>query len=63
MVRKQEMDGWMDGERTVLSALALMEEFILDQRQVKLKENQDVGSITEVAVLKAHGANKNSGDL
>ena len=32
--------------------MALMEELILDELLLKFKENQDVGPITEVAVLK-----------
>ena len=39
-------------------ALALMGELISDHRRAKLKENQDADSITEVAGLKANGANK-----
>ena len=39
------------GTNQVLSAVALMEEAILDQRQVELMENRDANSITEVAVL------------
>ena len=38
-------------ERHVLTALALLGEVISDQCQKKLKENQDAGRITEVAVL------------
>ena len=48
----------MREERDVLSALDLMEELILDQRQLKFKANQDAVPVTEVAVLKANGANK-----
>ena len=54
MVRKQNMDE----DRKVLMALALMEEAILGHLQVKLKENRDAGSITEVAVLKVNETNK-----
>ena len=54
MVRKQ----WADEERRVLSALALMEELILDQCLSKLMGNQDADSSTEVAVLKANEAKK-----
>ena len=45
-------------ENPVLAAFALMEEVILDQRQVKLKANQDANSITEVAVLGINEAAK-----
>ena len=48
MLRKQETKE----ERNVLTAMDLMEVLILDQLQVKLKENKDAGSITEVAVSK-----------
>ena len=44
--------------KEVLAALALTGELILDQCQLKFKENQDVGAITEVAVLKVSGANE-----
>ena len=54
MVRKQETN---EG-RNVLMTPALMGESILDQRRVKLKENQDTGSIDEVAVLKVVETNK-----
>ena len=37
-------------ENQVLSATGIMEEVILDQCQVELKENQDVDTITEAAV-------------
>ena len=48
----------MGEERQVLAAPALMEELILDQRQLEFKENQDVGPTTELAVLKAQETNK-----
>ena len=48
----------MGEEREGLTALALMEEVIPDQRQWKFKENQDLGSITEVAVLKVKETSK-----
>ena len=48
----------MGEEKEVLSALALMEEFISDQRQLKFKDNPDANSITEVAILKVNEANK-----
>ena len=48
----------MGEEREVLTALALMGELILDQCQLEFKANRDVGSITEVVVLKAKEANK-----
>ena len=41
----------MGEEQRVLTALALLGEVISDQRQKKLKGNQDVGRITEVTVL------------
>ena len=41
----------MGEERQVLAAMALMEEVISDQCQLKLKGNQDTDSITELAVL------------
>ena len=47
-----------EAEQKVLAALALLGEVILDQCQLKLKENQDVGSIAEVAVLKINEANE-----
>ena len=40
-----------NGEQQVLAALALLGEVILDLCQLKLKANQDVGLITESAVL------------
>ena len=43
-------------EQQVLAALALLGEVILDQCQSKLKENQDVGLITESEVLKINEA-------
>ena len=54
MVGKKEKDE----ERKVLTALALMGDLILGQRQLKFKANQGVGSITEVAVLKVNETNK-----
>ena len=48
----------MGAERQVLAALALMGALILDQCQLKFKENQDAGAITEVAVLKVNGSIK-----
>ena len=39
-------------------AMALMGGLISGQFQVKLKANQDAGSITEAAVLKVNGARK-----
>ena len=51
--RKQGMGG-----RQVLAAMGLMEEMILDQRQFEFKENQDAGSITEVAVLEVNETNR-----
>ena len=41
----------MGEEKQVLAAMALMGEAILDQRQVKLQENKDADSVTEVAGL------------
>ena len=48
----------MHEDRQVLLAMALMGELISEQRQLEFKENQDVGSITEVAVPKVHGVTK-----
>ena len=48
----------MGEEREVLTAIDLMGELILDKRQLTFKANQDVGSITEVTVLKVMGPNK-----
>ena len=45
-------------ENHVLASRALFEEVILDQRQVRLKENQDVNLITESAVLKISETNE-----
>ena len=42
----------IEGGEQFPAALVLMEEVILDQPQLKLKGNQDVGPITYVAVLK-----------
>ena len=39
-------------ERQVLAALALCEWIIVDQCQMKRKENQDVNQLTECATLK-----------
>ena len=39
-------------------AMALVDALTLDQRQVKLKENQDANSITEAAVLKVNESYK-----
>ena len=52
MVRKNE------GERQVLAALALFEGIIVDQCQLKRKENQDVNQLTEWATLKINETNK-----
>ena len=48
----------MNEERAVLTALALTDELILDQRQLKFRANRDAGSITEAAVLKVKESNK-----
>ena len=37
----------IEEENHVLSTLALMGEVILDQRQAKLAENKDAGSVTK----------------
>ena len=46
-----------------LSAMALTDELIFRQCQLKFKANRDVGSITEVAVLKVGGTNEIRGAL
>ena len=51
-----EKAGGANAERQVVSALALMEEFISDHLQLEFKENQDAGPVTEVAVLKVNDA-------
>ena len=48
----------MGGEKQVLAALALMEEFILRQCQLGFKESRDVRPITDVAVPKVGDANE-----
>ena len=49
---REEQAQWVrkkgtEAEKQVLAALALMEEVILDHRQLQLKENQDANSVTE----------------
>ena len=44
--------GGMEEEQHVLTALAILGEVILYQRQKKPKENKDAGRITEGSVLK-----------
>ena len=46
------------GEQHVLTEFVLLGEVILDQCQQKLKGKQDLGRITEVAVLKINDTNK-----
>ena len=48
----------MEEEQRVLTELAFLAEVIFGQYQQKLKENQDVGRFTEVAVLKINETNK-----
>ena len=48
----------VEGEQPVLTAMALLEEVILGQRQQNLKENQDAIRINEVAVLGINETNK-----
>ena len=49
---------WVDEEKHVLAAMALMEEVISDHCQLKLKGNQDVWSITDAIVLKINETGK-----
>ena len=48
----------MGEEREVLTAPALLGGLILDQFQLKFKANQELGSITEAAAMKAKETNK-----
>ena len=54
-VRKK---GNEEEQQQVLAALAMLGEVILDQRQLKLKENQDGDLITESEVFEINETNK-----
>ena len=45
-------------EKQVLASLALFGEITVGQFQLKLKENQDVNQLTELAALKINETNK-----